>query len=208
MTIHYAAVTHRGKVRENNEDNFRTGGTYRSDVTVHEMSQSGRASPLQFLAAVCDGMSGEAAGEVASLLAVEGLSPPCAPGLAGARWRMSVPPTPACFMLRCYSTSGTSFQKHRPGDENWLESSSRSNIRNHEAVDSTAGAWTKNRRVSLSEACRSHFAAQGLCSHPTSCLTKPWRARLHPGLRSCMEKERHRIYEKPCVQNTNPGKYF
>lgn len=75
MTIRYAAVSHPGKVRFRNEDNFRVDSFYRKDVTVHEMSQSGKAKPSRFLAAVCDGMGGEADGETASLLAVEGLLP-------------------------------------------------------------------------------------------------------------------------------------
>lgn len=75
MTIRYAVVSHPGKVRPGNEDNFRINSFYRKDVTVHEVSQSGKAKPSRFLAAVCDGMGGEADGETASLLAVEGLLP-------------------------------------------------------------------------------------------------------------------------------------
>lgn len=75
MRIRYAAATHQGRVRGNNEDNFYVQGEYRRDVNVNTMELSGRARPQAFLAAVCDGMGGEEAGETASLMAVESLRP-------------------------------------------------------------------------------------------------------------------------------------
>lgn len=75
MRIRYAAYSHRGRVRQNNEDNFFVQSVYRADVGKEECRTSGRARPGAFLAAVCDGMGGEAAGETASLLAVRALRP-------------------------------------------------------------------------------------------------------------------------------------
>lgn len=75
MRIHYAAATHPGLLRENNEDNFYVQGRYRTDVNQKKMSFYGKAMANTFLAAVCDGMGGESSGEIASLLAVETLIP-------------------------------------------------------------------------------------------------------------------------------------
>jgi len=75
MVIQYAAATHPGKVRTNNEDNFWVDGFFRRDVTAGEVSHRGRTEPFRFLAAVCDGMGGEASGETASLLTAESLRP-------------------------------------------------------------------------------------------------------------------------------------
>ena len=75
LCIQYAVATHPGRVRPNNEDNFWVGGFYRSDVSKGELTRLGRAKPSRFLAAVCDGMGGAAAGETASLLTVESLLP-------------------------------------------------------------------------------------------------------------------------------------
>lgn len=73
--ISYAVVTHQGKIRENNEDNFYVQGKYRADVAKNEMRFCGHTRPEFFLAAVCDGMGGEEHGEMASLIAVETLVP-------------------------------------------------------------------------------------------------------------------------------------
>lgn len=75
LKLDAAAYTHIGKVRKNNEDNFYLFGKYRSSVEtsvqkVHRRKHAGRA-----LAAVCDGMGGEEAGEIASLVAVKELKP-------------------------------------------------------------------------------------------------------------------------------------
>lgn len=74
MKIRYAARSHVGKVRENNEDDlFLDGLTLPPDLQKRSFSADGLAlSPAVF--AVCDGMGGEEAGEVASRLAVETLA--------------------------------------------------------------------------------------------------------------------------------------
>lgn len=60
-----------GKIRRNNEDNYYVDGIYRKDVTLTEdESFSGTLySDNNEMAAVFDGMGGEACGEVASLVA-------------------------------------------------------------------------------------------------------------------------------------------
>lgn len=75
MRVRYAAATHPGLLRENNEDNFYVQGRYRADVDKKELDFCGKAAANTFLAAVCDGMGGESCGEIASLLAVETLRP-------------------------------------------------------------------------------------------------------------------------------------
>lgn len=70
----YAARTHSGRVRGNNEDNFYVGGNYRLDIEIQEMACAGEARDGRLLASVCDGMGGHAKGEVASLLAVQTLA--------------------------------------------------------------------------------------------------------------------------------------
>lgn len=70
-----AVRTHVGRVRENNEDNFYLQGSIREDVAQPEAGCACAGPDRRFLAAVADGMGGEAAGERASLLAVEALCP-------------------------------------------------------------------------------------------------------------------------------------
>lgn len=69
-----AAMTHVGLVRRNNEDNFYLNGTIREDIQKTQAQAALEAPAKVFLAAVADGMGGEALGEVASLIAVKTLS--------------------------------------------------------------------------------------------------------------------------------------
>lgn len=71
----YAVRTHQGRVRENNEDNFYWNGKIRSDINENQIFFKGTESDGPTLAAVCDGMGGEAQGELASLIAVRALKP-------------------------------------------------------------------------------------------------------------------------------------
>lgn len=75
IRLNYAVQTHQGKIRENNEDNFYWNGKIRADVNVNQLCYKGVEVAGQILAAVCDGMGGEAHGERASLMAVQTLKP-------------------------------------------------------------------------------------------------------------------------------------
>ena len=73
MQLHYAGLTHHGKVRENNEDTFYADGIWREDVRENEFFACGKAFDGYLMASVCDGMGGEDLGEIASLIAVRSL---------------------------------------------------------------------------------------------------------------------------------------
>lgn len=70
-----AVVGNIGLVRGNNEDNFYFNGTYLTEENrdIPSALAENCINPLQFFA-VCDGMGGEAFGEVASLIAVQTLA--------------------------------------------------------------------------------------------------------------------------------------
>lgn len=70
-----AVRSHVGRVRSNNEDNYYLCGHWRQDVSANESACWLTADDHCFLAAAADGMGGEASGELASLFAVESLSP-------------------------------------------------------------------------------------------------------------------------------------
>jgi PPM family protein phosphatase len=63
-----------GKVRQNNEDSLWTGPVGDAEAKAGEREASGGVEWPGFLLAVADGMGGQAAGEIASRLAVEGLA--------------------------------------------------------------------------------------------------------------------------------------
>lgn len=75
LRLTYAIQTHPGKIRESNEDNFYWNGRIRADVDQKQDGAEGRENIFStpVLAAVCDGMGGEARGELASLIAVKNL---------------------------------------------------------------------------------------------------------------------------------------
>lgn len=70
--LEYSARTVSGFVRCNNEDNFFVDDTYK-DQDADELMLSGSVNKESNLLAVCDGMGGEAAGEVASFCAVSNI---------------------------------------------------------------------------------------------------------------------------------------
>ncbi len=74
MRIESIALTHEGRVRENNEDNFFICGTYKKDVLLNRHGTEHNEICEEYLFAVCDGMGGEEFGERASLIAVETLN--------------------------------------------------------------------------------------------------------------------------------------
>lgn len=76
LYLNFSLRSDAGRIRGNNEDNFYWNGQYRQDITCMKSALDGTAVPDQkVLAAVCDGMGGEACGEIASLMAVRHLRP-------------------------------------------------------------------------------------------------------------------------------------
>ena len=73
MRFNVYACSDQGRIRSNNEDNFYVSGTIRQNVDQSHMECSGCFEGQRFLFAVCDGMGGEANGELASLAAVRAL---------------------------------------------------------------------------------------------------------------------------------------
>lgn len=66
MLIDYAAITHPGKVRKNNEDAYLLSALDGDEPVINAPANSLKLGPRGFLVAVADGMGGAAAGEVAS----------------------------------------------------------------------------------------------------------------------------------------------
>lgn len=77
FVFRYAALTHPGKVPENNEDNFYINGAYKKDAKQNSFRAEGCARGGRLTASVCDGMGGYASGEEASLSAVRTLDQFC-----------------------------------------------------------------------------------------------------------------------------------
>lgn len=75
LKIEGAAITHVGRVRTGNEDNYYLFGNYRYDTDIRQKREDKTVLAQQMAAAVYDGMGGEEAGEVASLLAVKECMP-------------------------------------------------------------------------------------------------------------------------------------
>ncbi len=66
MLINYAAITHPGKVRKNNEDAYLLSALDGEEPIINGPAQTLRVGERGLLVAVADGMGGAAAGEVAS----------------------------------------------------------------------------------------------------------------------------------------------
>lgn len=75
LKLDAVAYTHVGKVRKNNEDNYYLFGKYRRNVNNSVQKVRKCKYVDKALVAVCDGMGGETAGEIASLVAVRELKP-------------------------------------------------------------------------------------------------------------------------------------
>lgn len=66
MLIDYAAITHQGRVRKNNEDAYLVSAMDGDEPLVNQLQRLPKACRMGLLAAVADGMGGAAAGEIAS----------------------------------------------------------------------------------------------------------------------------------------------
>jgi serine/threonine protein phosphatase PrpC len=75
--LEYAAMTHPGNVRDNNEDNFYVNGYWRKNAEQDSFAVDGIKGNGCLMAAVCDGMGGYDMGEAASLYAMEVLDTYC-----------------------------------------------------------------------------------------------------------------------------------
>lgn len=73
MTISYSARSHAGKIRVRNEDNLFANGIMLPIYASEKLFKADGYAPAPAIFAVCDGMGGEADGDVASRLAVETL---------------------------------------------------------------------------------------------------------------------------------------
>ena len=71
MRLKAAVVSHVGLIRKNNEDNFNLCGAYRENIDETETRMILEKNDRMAVFAVCDGMGGEEAGEIASLIAVK-----------------------------------------------------------------------------------------------------------------------------------------
>lgn len=74
MTISGCVITNVGNIRKNNEDNFYLNGSYKADTSENNMEILKYETQNTGLFSVCDGMGGEAKGELASLIAVSTMS--------------------------------------------------------------------------------------------------------------------------------------
>lgn len=73
MKIKGFAYTNVGLKRKNNEDNFYLFGMIKNDINENNLKVSFESDSSQAVASVCDGMGGEACGELASLIAVKNI---------------------------------------------------------------------------------------------------------------------------------------
>lgn len=77
LYIEGAVVSHAGRIRSQNEDNYSLFGSYRQDILENEKQDFQTALPQHAAVAVFDGIGGEEAGETAALIAAK-MFMPCA----------------------------------------------------------------------------------------------------------------------------------
>ena len=70
MFVESSVVSHVGRIRKNNEDNFFFNGFFRKDTLEDFFAKMQKVHEKRLVYAVCDGMGGEEYGEIASLCAV------------------------------------------------------------------------------------------------------------------------------------------
>jgi PPM family protein phosphatase len=66
MLIDYAAITHQGRVRRNNEDAYLVSAMDGEEPLVNQLRRTPKICQMGLLVSVADGMGGAAAGEIAS----------------------------------------------------------------------------------------------------------------------------------------------
>lgn len=75
MVLSGCAITHTGRVRKHNEDNFRLFDSYHKNIIINRQRFCAKSKTRQAIAAVADGVGGEEAGELAALTTVKLLAP-------------------------------------------------------------------------------------------------------------------------------------
>lgn len=73
MYIESAVVSHEGKLRAGNEDNYFLNGLFREDIGKNRSREIFKGDGKHFVFSVCDGMGGEEYGEIASLCSVKAM---------------------------------------------------------------------------------------------------------------------------------------
>lgn len=73
MRIESAVISHEGKIRANNEDNYFLNGSLKRNVLENRRRESMEETGKKYVFSVCDGMGGEKYGEIASLCSVKAM---------------------------------------------------------------------------------------------------------------------------------------
>lgn len=73
IKLNSAVVTNVGKIRSNNEDNYYINGKYKKNVKTLNEEYFENTQRNAYVYSICDGMGGEAYGEIASMIAVKSM---------------------------------------------------------------------------------------------------------------------------------------